>query len=93
MATECMVDDLKDLYHDPECKDTMKMGDEKSMQIMMAAQNMIARGNQITQSPECEHLDPSGKSDYASVKARFYCLDSYTLSLNYYNFFEEDNYC
>lgn len=44
-AGMCMVDDLKELYHDPECKDAIKMDDEKSWQMMEEAQNMIARGN------------------------------------------------
>lgn len=59
MASSCMVNELKELFFDPKCQESMKMDDEESMMKMREAQKMISRGNQIIQSKECEFLDPS----------------------------------
>ena len=73
-----MVLDVKEAFYDPDCKEPIKFEGEQEIR-MMRAQRLIDRGNQIIQSKECEYMDPSQKSDFGSLKSRFYCLDDKTV--------------
>lgn len=58
IASSCMVEDVKEAFYDPDCKEPIFSRDPNEQDVVrMRAQRLIARGNQIIQSKECEQID------------------------------------